>query len=89
MRILKVSPPDAVLADHDNRAIVCPLAPALHHVHQLDQRIGGGGHLVALGPAHQLEQLTGLAGRLHPRHQLRQGHNFLVDLEYPGPAHNQ
>ena len=31
---------DAVLADHDHRAVVCPLPPPLNHVHQLHQRIG-------------------------------------------------
>ena len=42
-------------------------------------------HLVALRPAHELEQLTRLARRLDSRHQLRQRHDLLVDLENPGP----
>ena len=42
-------------------------------------------HLVALRPAHKLEQLTRLARRLDSRHQLRQRHDLLVDLENPGP----
>ena len=40
-----------------------------------------------LGPAHELEELARLAGGLHPRHQLGQRHNLLVDLEDPGPRH--
>ena len=42
-------------------------------------------HLIALRPAHELEQLTRLARRLDSRHQLRQRHDLLVDLENPGP----
>ena len=45
--------------------------------------------LVALWPAHQLEELAGLAGRLHPRHQLRQRHDLLVDLEDPRSSQNK
>ena len=41
-------PPDPVLADHDDRAVVRPLPPPLHHVHQLHQRVGWGGHLCML-----------------------------------------
>jgi hypothetical protein len=42
-------------------------------------------YLVALWPAHQLEQLTGLAGRFYTGHQLCQRDNLLVDLKDPGP----
>ena len=42
-------------------------------------------HLVSLWPAHKLEQLAGLRGRLHPRHQLGERDDLLVDLEYPRP----
>ena len=41
-------PGDAVLADDHHWAVVSPLAPPLHHVHQLDQGVGGGGHLVVV-----------------------------------------
>ena len=82
-------PPDAVLADHHHGAVVCPLPPPLHHVHQLHQGVGGGGHLVPLGPTHQLEQLAGLGRSLHSSHQLSERHNLLVDLEYPGSKSGQ
>ena len=78
--------PYPVLADDNHRAVVGPLPPPLHHVHQLHQSVGGGGHLVALGPTHQLEQLACLGRSLHPGHQLGERHDLLVDLEYPGPA---
>ena len=77
-------PPDPVLADHNHWAVVRPLPPPLHHVHQLHQGVGGGGHLVPLGPTHQLEQLASLGRSLHSRHQLRERHDLLVDFEYPG-----
>ena len=79
------APPYPVLADHNHRAIVCPLPPPLHHVHQLHQGVGGGRHLVALWSAHQLEQLAGLGRSLDTGHQLGERHDLLVDLEYPGP----
>ena len=44
--------------DDDDGSIVSFLPPPLHHVHQLDQRIGRGRDLVTARPAHQLEQLT-------------------------------
>ena len=110
-----ISPSNTILTDHHHWTIVRPLSPPLHHVHQLHQRVGGGGHLahhvitfdfsfliqsgtiinvpsyldltvshlVSLGPAHQLEQLTRLAGSLHSGHQLGQRHNLLVNLEDP------
>ena len=78
-------PSNPVLTDDHDGAIVGPLPPPLHHVHQLDQGVGGGGHLVPLGPAHQLEQLASLTRGLHSRHQLRQRHDLLVDLKDPGP----
>lgn len=72
-----------VLADHHDGAVVAALPPPLHHVHQLDQRVGGGGHLVVHGPAGELEQLHAPRRRLDPCHQLRQGHDLLVDPEDP------
>ena len=79
---------NTILTDHHHGTIVSPLSPSLHHVHQLHQGVGGGGHLVALWPAHELKQLTCLTGGLHTRHQLCQGHNLLVNLEYPGSTTN-
>jgi len=84
-RAVHPAPRYSVLAYNNYRTIVCPLPPPLHHVHQLHQGIGGGGHLVPLGPAHQLEQLARLGGSLDSCHQLCEGHNLLVNLEYPGP----
>ena len=78
-------PSNPVLTDDHDWSVVCPLPPPLDHVHQLDQGVGGGGHLVALGPAHQLEQLACLARSLNSCHQLCQRHDLLVDLENPGP----
>ena len=43
-------------------------------------------HLVSLWPAHKLEELAGLRGRLHPRHQLGERDDLLVDLEDPRPG---
>ena len=42
-------------------------------------------HLVSLWPAHKLEELAGLRGCLHPRHQLGERDDLLVDLEDPRP----
>ena len=42
-------------------------------------------HLVSLWPAHKLEELAGLRGRLHPCHQLGERDDLLVDLEDPRP----
>jgi len=84
-RAVNTTSSDPVLADHDDRAVVRPLPPPLHHVHQLHQRVGRGGHLVSLRPAHELEQLTRLARSLNPRHQLCKRHDLLVDFENPRP----
>ena len=65
-----------LLRDDDDGPVVGLLAPPLDHVHELDEGVGGGGHLVALRPAHQLEELARLGGRLHARHQLGQGHDL-------------
>ena len=65
-----------LLRDDDDGPVVGLLAPPLHHVHELDEGVGGGGHLVALRPAHQLEELARLGGRLHTRHQLGQRHDL-------------
>ena len=77
-------PSNPVLTDHHHRAVVRPLSPPLHHVHQLHESVGRGGHLVPLGPTHQLEQLASLGRSLHSRHQLRERHDLFVDFEYPG-----
>ena len=42
-------------------------------------------HLVSLWPAHKLEELASLRGRLHPSHQLGERDDLLVDLEDPRP----
>ena len=79
-----VLPANTILTDYNHWAIICPLSPSLDHVHQLHQGVGGGRHLVALRPAHQLEQLAGLGRSLDTGHQLGERHDLLVDLEYPG-----
>jgi len=52
------------------------LPPSFHHVHELDEGVGGARDFVLHGPTGQLEQFTGLGLRLHARHQLCQG-NYL------------
>jgi len=59
----------SILTDNNNWTIVRPLSPPFHHVHQLNQGVGGCGHLVALGPAHQLCER----------------HNLLMDFKDPRP----
>jgi len=41
--------------DNAHRTVVDLIAPDLDHVHQIDQRVRRAGHLVAHGPAGQLE----------------------------------
>lgn len=84
-RAVHATPTVTVLADDDDGAVVAALSPPLHHVHELDEGVGGGGHLVVHGPARELEQLDAPRGRLHACHQLRQRHDLLVDPEDPGP----
>ena len=57
--------------DDDHGPVSGALPPPLHHVHELDQRVGGCGHLVAGRPARQLEQLARLHLGLDSGHQLR------------------
>lgn len=76
------APAAPVLGDDGHGSIVVPLAPTLHHVHQLDETVGRGWHLLGHWPAGQLEYLDRLWRCLHARHQLRQRDYFLVYPEH-------
>lgn len=72
-----------VLADDNDGAVVAALPPPLHHVHELDEGVGGRGHLVVHRPARQLEELHAPWWRFHARHQLRQRDDLFIDTEDP------
>lgn len=80
---VNTGPTATIGRDNAHGSVVDLVPPNLHHVHQVDQRVRGAGHLVAHGPARQLEQLDGSRGGLHPGHHLGQRHDLLVDLELP------
>lgn len=72
-----------VRGDDADGSVGGALSPAFDHVHQLDQRVGRGGHLVADRPAGDLEELGRLRLAVHVGHQLGQRDDLLVDLEHP------
>ena len=72
-----------LLGDDDHGAVVGPLSPPLDHVHQLDEGIGRGGHLVVEWPAGDLKELRRLRLRLDAGHQLGERDHLLVDAEDP------
>lgn len=80
---VNTGPTATIGRDNAHGSVVDLVPPDLDHVHQVDQRVGGGRHLVAHGPAGQLEELDGSRGGLHPRHHLGQRDDLLVDLELP------
>lgn len=62
--------------DDDDGAIIGPLPPSLHHVHQFDQSVGGCRHFMSFRPAHELENLTRLGRCFDSGHEFRQRYDL-------------
>lgn len=77
-RAVDSAPTSSILGDYSHRSVVVSLAPTFHHVHQLDQTIGRGWHLLCHWPTSQLKYLDGLRRCLYTGHQLGQRDYFLV-----------